>query len=102
MRVRTRNMDKVGLKIPDHWNRLVASIEVRDEEYDDEAVDWFKVGHHRCVIKYTMSISVNQQNITPKKKKICMFRLKLLAVIRPNYKNFSYSAETFSLYSSWM
>ena len=39
MTVRPRNMDKIGLKIPEHRNRLVASTEVKDEEYDDEAVD---------------------------------------------------------------
>ena len=39
MAVGPRNMDEIGLKIPENLNRLVASIEVRDEEYDDEAVD---------------------------------------------------------------
>jgi hypothetical protein len=99
MTVRSRNMDKIGLKIPEHWNPFVASIEVRDEEYDDEAVDWFKVAHHRCVIKYIMSIPANEHNITArKKKKSYMFRLKLLANISPNYKNFRYSAEILSLH----
>jgi len=45
-------MDKFSLKIPEHWNRLVASIEVKGEEYDDEAVGCCKVARHRCVIKY--------------------------------------------------
>ena len=66
-------MNKIGLKIPENWNRLVASIEVRDEEYDDEAVDWFKVAPHRCVIKHKMSIPVNQQNIISRKKKSACF-----------------------------
>jgi hypothetical protein len=42
----------MSLKIPEHYNRLVASIEVKREEYVDEAVGWFKVAHHRCVIEY--------------------------------------------------
>jgi hypothetical protein len=68
MTVRPRNIDKMGLKIPEHWNRLVASIELIDEEYDNKVVDWFKVAHHLCVIKYKMSFPVNKHNITSRKK----------------------------------
>ena len=32
MIVRSRYMDRIGLKIPEHWNKHVASIEVKDEE----------------------------------------------------------------------
>jgi hypothetical protein len=79
MTVRRRNMDKVGLKIPKHWNRLVASIEVEDEEYYDEAVDWFKMAHHRCVIKYKMSIPVNQHNIISRKGKNLHVSAKIIS-----------------------
>jgi len=72
-------MDKIDLKIPEHWNRLVASIEVKDEECDDEAVDWCKVAHHRCVIKYKMNIPVSQHNITPRKKKNLHVSAKIIS-----------------------
>jgi outer membrane phospholipase A len=52
MTVRAGNTDKIGLKIPEHWNRHVASIEVKDEEYDVEVEVWYKVAHPWCVIKY--------------------------------------------------